>query len=144
MIMPKFSSLPEMVWLSKVKAWNLYLQPQCSFFSPRLSDWWKTPIQSSNKNLNLLPSKLHPSKTGRLHLDQLLKLHQKVHLTKVQLRTDIPGTLKLTASLHLKMDGWKMNWNFGKPYLQAQAVSFREGIRLLIKTHRCKGCFFVP
>ena len=37
-----------------------------------------------------------------------------------------------------------MTFPFGKPYLQGQAVSFREGIRLLIKTHHVKGVFFVP
>ena len=28
----------------------------------------------------------------------------------------VSGTLKLTASLHLKIDGWKMNFPFGMAY----------------------------
>ena len=44
------------------------------------------------------------------------------------------GTLKLTASLHLKMYGWKMIVSFWEGLVSgAFAVSFREGICLICK-----------
>ena len=33
-------------------------------------------------------------------------------------------SLQLTASLHLKINGWKMKFPFGIPYFQGRAVSF--------------------
>ena len=36
-------------------------------------------------------------------------------------------SLQLTASLHLKINGWKMKFPFGIPYFQGRAVSFGEG-----------------
>ena len=41
--------------------------------------------------------------------------------------TNLTSSLKLTASLHLKMDAWN---TFGMAYFQGRAVSFREGIYL--------------
>ena len=53
------------------------------------------------------------------------------------------GVPSLKKTAKAPENGWlEDEFPFGKPYLQGQAVSFREGIRLLIKTHRCKGCFF--
>ena len=38
-------------------------------------------------------------------------------------------SLKLTAILHLKMDGWNtIRFLLGNPYFQGRLVSFREGI----------------
>ena len=42
----------------------------------------------------------------------------------------IPRTLELTASLHLKIDGWKMNFLLGGPIFSGY-VSFREGTFML-------------
>ena len=42
-------------------------------------------------------------------------------------------SLKLTASLHLQIDGWKINFLFGMPSFQGRTVSFREGTSNLVE-----------
>ena len=49
--------------------------------------------------------------------------------TKIQEVKMIYSALKLTASLHLKIDGWNMNFLLGFGLFSgAMFVSFREGI----------------
>ena len=53
---------------------------------------------------------------------------------------DVPGTLKLTASLHLKMDGWNtFSFPFGMAYFQVRTVSFREGKLAKVKQTKYLG-----
>ena len=47
-------------------------------------------------------------------------------LSSQNLSSSLPGTLKLTASSHLKMDGWKIIFVLGWPIFK-RYVSFREG-----------------
>ncbi len=47
-------------------------------------------------------------------------------LSSQNLSSSLPGTLKLTASKHLKMDGWKIIFLLGCPIFKCY-VSFREG-----------------
>ena len=52
------------------------------------------------------------------------------HVSDLPVTPTSPGlpSLQLTASLPLKIDGWKMKFPFGEAYFQgAFAVSFREG-----------------
>lgn len=42
-------------------------------------------------------------------------------------------SLKLTASLHLQIDGWKINFLFGMPSFQGRTVSFSEGTSNLVE-----------
>ena len=65
---------------------------------------------------------------GKLHWDDFFRWgcsHEWIH------------SLKLTASSHLKMDGWKMKSPFGMAYFRGY-VSFREGTWIFFEKSTCR------